>query len=129
MENGKIAVARQLHGGVGAGSTEFHVVRPTAALSADLLLYYVLREDFRKAARAKMTGTAGQLRVPSSFFEAHSLPVPPLHEQYRIVEAIESYFTRLDAAVATLERMHGNLKRYRASVLKAAVEGRLVRTE
>ena len=47
-------------------------------------------------------------------------------EQERIVSAIESYFTRLDAAVASLERVQQNLKRYRASVLKAAVEGRLV---
>ena len=57
------------------------------------------------------------------------LPVAPLGEQHRIVEAIESYFTRLDDAVATLERVQRNLKRYRASVLKAAVEGRLVPTE
>jgi type I restriction enzyme S subunit len=55
------------------------------------------------------------------------LPRPP--EQHRIVEAIESYFTRLEDAVATLERAQRNLKRYRASVLKAAVEGRLVPTE
>ncbi len=57
------------------------------------------------------------------------LLVPPLPEQHRIVDAIESYFTRLDDAVATLERVQRNLKRYRASVLKAAVEGRLVPTE
>ena len=53
----------------------------------------------------------------------------PRAAQHRIVEAIESYFTRLDDAVATLERVQRNLKRYRASVLKAAVEGRLVPTE
>lgn len=57
------------------------------------------------------------------------LPIPPLPEQHRIVAAIESYFTRMDDAVASLERVQRNLKRYRASVLKAAVEGRLVPTE
>jgi type I restriction enzyme S subunit len=57
------------------------------------------------------------------------LPLPPRQEQARLVEAIESYCTRLDDAVATLERVQRNLKRYRASVLKAAVEGRLVPTE
>lgn len=64
-------------------------------------------------------------------FKLKALPVPvaPRSEQARIVEAIESYFTRLDDAVTTLERVHRNLKRYRASVLKAAVEGRLVPTE
>jgi type I restriction enzyme S subunit len=37
--------------------------------------------------------------------------------------------SRLDAAVEGLKRVQANLKRYRASVLKAAVEGRLVPTE
>ena len=55
--------------------------------------------------------------------------LPPLVEQRRIVEALDSFFTRLDDAIATLERVQANLKRYRASVLKAAVEGRLVPTE
>ena len=54
---------------------------------------------------------------------------PLVPEQRRIVDALESYFTRLDDAIATLERVQANLKRYRASVLKAAVEGRLVPTE
>jgi type I restriction enzyme S subunit len=55
--------------------------------------------------------------------------LPPLPEQRRIVVEIETQFTRLDAAVAALERAQANLKRYRASVLKAACEGRLVPTE
>jgi type I restriction enzyme S subunit len=55
--------------------------------------------------------------------------VAPTPEQHRIVEAIESHLTRLDAAVAALEQVKANLRRYRGSVLKAAVEGRLVPTE
>ncbi|MFN9844038.1 MAG: restriction endonuclease subunit S [Planctomycetota bacterium] len=57
------------------------------------------------------------------------LPLPPRPEQDQIADAIESHFSRLDAATATLERVQRNLERYRASVLKAAVEGRLVPTE
>jgi type I restriction enzyme S subunit len=68
-------------------------------------------------------------RVDYDQIGVFSLDLPPRHEQRRIVSAIESYFTRLDDAVATLERVQRNLKRYRASVLKAAVEGRLVPTE
>jgi type I restriction enzyme, S subunit len=60
---------------------------------------------------------------------AFEVPIPPSQEHKRIVEALESYFSRLDDAVATLERVERNLKRYRASVLKAAIEGRLVPTE
>jgi type I restriction enzyme, S subunit len=54
------------------------------------------------------------------------LPLPPLAEQRRIVEAIEQQLTRLDAGVASLKRTQAGLRRYKAAVLKAACEGRLV---
>jgi len=54
------------------------------------------------------------------------VPLAPLPEQERIVAEIEKQFTRLDTAVATLHRLQANLDRYKASVLKAACEGRLV---
>lgn len=57
------------------------------------------------------------------------IPLPPLPEQRRIVAEIEKQFTRLDAGIAALRRTQANLKRYRAAVLKAACEGRLVPTE
>ncbi|TET34329.1 MAG: restriction endonuclease [Planctomycetota bacterium] len=54
-----------------------------------------------------------------------SLPIAPLDEQKRIVSKIEELFSYLDAGVATLKRVKENLKRYRVSILKAAVEGKL----
>ena len=51
--------------------------------------------------------------------------LPPLPEQRRIVSKIEELFSDLDAGVAALQRAKANLKRYRAAVLKAAVEGHL----
>ena len=51
--------------------------------------------------------------------------IAPLPEQRRIVAEIEKQFTRLDTGVAALKRVQVNLRRYRASVLKAACEGRL----
>ena len=53
-------------------------------------------------------------------------PISPIREQKRIVAEIEKQFTRLDQAVASLKRAQANLARYKASVLKAACEGRLV---
>ena len=53
------------------------------------------------------------------------LPIAPLAEQSRIVAKIEELFSDLDAGIAALKRAKANLKRYRASVLKAAVEGKL----
>jgi len=70
--------------------------------------------------------------VPSirkSDIEAITIPLPSLPEQRRIVAEIEKQFTRLEAGVAALRRVQANLKRYRAAVLKAACEGKLVPTE
>jgi len=61
--------------------------------------------------------------------ESLALPLPGLDEQREIVGELEKQFSRLDEAVANLQRVKANLKRYKASVLKDAVEGRLVPTE
>ena len=60
-----------------------------------------------------------------SRFSALPIPVAPPNEQKRIVSKIEELFSDLDAGVSALERARANLRRYRASVLKSAVEGRL----
>jgi type I restriction enzyme S subunit len=59
--------------------------------------------------------------------QLYTLPVPiaPSNEQRRIVVKLEELFSDLDAGVAALERVRSNLRRYRAAVLKAAVEGKL----
>lgn len=87
------------------------------------ILLWALDTLYRKA------HGSGMVHVTKGMFEGTPVLLPPLPEQNRIVEAIESHLTRLDDAMATLERVQRNLKRYRASVLKAAVEGRLVPTE
>lgn len=128
MENGKMAVARDLKNGVGFGSSEFHVLRPSQELDAKYLYYFVSSQSFRKEAAGQMTGAVGLRRVPAAFLADAQLPLVPLEEQRNIVAAIEKQFSRLDEAVANLQRVKANLKRYKASVLKAAVEGRLVET-
>ena len=125
MENGKLAVIPPLQYGLGFGSTEFHVLRPTEAVTASWVAHFLSQSGKRKDARRNMTGSAGQLRVPTTWLHDQVLPVPPFAEQHRIVEKIEELFSDLDAGVASLQRAKANLKRYRASVLKSAVEGRL----
>ena len=129
MENGKIAIAKGLTNGHGCGSTEFHVLRPHEGVSRDFLHFFLHQDEFRREAQRNMAGTAGQLRVPAAWLSEAPIPLPPLAEQRRIVAEIETQFTRLDASVAALRRAQANLKRYRASVLKDACEGRLVPTE
>jgi type I restriction enzyme S subunit len=81
---------------------------------------YNLTEYIRQA-----HGGAGLAHITKGKFEDSVLLIAPLNEQRRIVAKIEELFSDLDAGVAALERIRANLKRYRAAVLKAAVEGRL----
>lgn len=58
-----------------------------------------------------------------------SFDLPPVAEQEAVVQVLEAQFSRADAGILALKRTQKNLARYRASVLKAACEGRLVPTE
>ena len=70
-----------------------------------------------------------QSNISQTVLKAFPFLLAPLPEQRRIVMEIETQFTRLDASVAALRRTQANLKRYRASVLRAACSGELVPTE
>ena len=85
-----------------------------------------LLETLRLAQLDKSTAVPGLSRDDYSVVP---VAIPGHPEQRRIVAEIEKQLTCLDAAVAALKRVQANLKRYRASVLKAACEGRLVQTE
>lgn len=125
MENGKMAVARGLHNGVGCGSTEFHVLRARPGVDPHYVYHFVSSARFRAEAAHSMTGGVGQKRVPAAFLEQSEIPLPDLDEQRRIVAEIEKQFSRLDGAIANLKRAKAKVKRYKAAVLKTAVRGRL----
>ncbi len=127
MENGKIAVARQLRNGIGFGTTEFHVIRPEDGISAEYLFYFLLRKEYRAQAARRMTGTAGQLRVPAEFLRESYVPIAPANEQRRIVERLEQLLPNLAAGVRYVKEALAKLKRYRQAVLRAAVTGELSR--
>lgn len=88
MENGKAALARGLVGGLGFGSTEFHVLRAKDAVLPEWVYYFVRRESFRKEAKRNFTGTGGQQRVPAGFIASTAVPIPALAEQRRIVDLL-----------------------------------------
>jgi type I restriction enzyme S subunit len=105
-------------------------LRPPANVSARFVAYQLHFLWVTGYFRHRCTHHVNQASIGSATL-ADSVPllIAPSLEQCRIVAEIEKQFTRLDAALAALKRVQANLKRYRASVLKAACEGRLVPTE
>jgi type I restriction enzyme S subunit len=107
---------------------DLKALTPIAGIDSNYVAWGLRRYENAILTSCTKTGTTVQsVEFPS--FLGFEVPIPPLPEQHRIVAEIEKQFTRLDAAVAALKRAKANLKRYRASVLKAACEGRLVPTE
>lgn len=88
------------------------------------LLHWILTPWFT-GMTARNQGRTVLPKINRDMLYQMPVPVPPLGEQERIGEQVEKLFSELDAGVAALKRVQTNLKRYRASVLKAAVEGKL----
>jgi type I restriction enzyme S subunit len=108
-----------------------HIFRviPETNVVGHRYLFYLLKEAIQEMQKTEHLHGSTMKHINRGPFMAHKIPLAPRHEQRRIVAEIEKQFTRLDDAVAALKRVQANLKRYRASVLKAACEGRLVPTE
>ena len=102
--------------------------RPKAEIDGKYLAYFLQSPTYWAQVRGNTAGIAVP-NVNASKLEAFAIPLAPVDQQNAIVAEIEKQFTRLDAGVAALRRVQANLKRYRAAVLKAACEGRLVPTD
>jgi type I restriction enzyme S subunit len=89
------------------------------------LMHTVNSPAFRQGIASLQSGSTRK-RISRRNLARVELPLPPLPEQQRIVAEIEKQMTRLDAGVAALKRAQARLRRYKAAVLKAACEGRLV---
>ena len=111
-------------------STEWIPFFQVKGVDPDYLCYFMQQSTFKDFLALRASGVGGSLmRIKPSTIVEYPFPLAPLPEQRRIVAEIETQFTRLEAGVAALRRAQANLRRYRASVLKAACEGRLVPTE
>lgn len=112
----------------GMCSTDILVYPKSSSVESSFLKYRFMTRDFVAYACENSNGV-NLPRVSAKALARFLILLPPIPEQRRIVAEIEKQFTRLEAGVAALKRVQANLKRYRAAVLKAACEGRLVPTE
>lgn len=105
MQNGKTAIFDESLE-YGYGSSEFHIVRAHDTAHVPWLHRYLRTQALRHTAAQRMTGTAGQQRVPAAFLRTTLVPIPPAVEITTWVAAIDrlsSFRLRLYA----LER-HGS---------------------
>jgi type I restriction enzyme, S subunit len=121
FENGKSTVFRGLTGGFGAGTTELHVVRPVF-VDADYILLFLKSPHFIETGIPRMTGTAGQKRVPTEYFMSSPFPLPPLDEQHRIVAKVDELMALCDRLEASLATADSTRQRLLEVLLREALE-------
>lgn len=122
MQNGKHAVARGLHGGLGFGSTEFHVLRPTDGVTPEWVHAFIRQPWVLCEATAHFTGAVGQQRVPVDFLANLALPLPPLPEQRRIASMLTEQLAAVDRARAAVQAQLDAAKALPAAYLRAVFD-------
>jgi type I restriction enzyme S subunit len=124
MQNGKSAVVRDLPTEVGYGSTEFHVIRTSSDVTADWIHRMVRTRSFRERAAARFQGTAGQQRVPESFLEEATIPIPPTPQaEANALVKIDGFLEKGGRLQALRQRSLTLSTATRLSVLNAAFGG------
>jgi len=125
MQNGKHAIARRLAGGIGFGSTEFHVIRPGPEIVSEWIHHFIRQPSVLEAAMAYFYGAVGQQRVPAEFLERLEMPLPPLAEQKRIVAILHEQLAAVERARRAAEAELRSINALPASLLRHAFSGRL----
>lgn len=101
------------------------LVRPNPNLAAQKWLYYMMQSPIiYSQANEKATGTA-QKTVTLTVLRDFNLPLPPLSDQHRIVQEIESRLSQAEAAEASIAEALQKTEALRQSILKKAFSGEL----
>lgn len=89
-------------------------------------IYYFLRLEFILGNLAiKSSQTVNIANISTSALNEYKTPFPPLPEQRRIVERIESLFSKLDAAKEKIQNALDGCELRKAAILKKAFNGEL----
>lgn len=104
-------------------STGFDVLR-AVGLDSRWLYYLVRTDDFVRVMSDLVQGALYPAVRPRDI-RNYVIPLAPLNEQKRIAEKLDSLLARVDSCQSHLERVPQILKRFRQSVLAAAMSGRL----
>lgn len=109
LENGKISQVSILdYNEIGAGSTEFIVLREKEGISDKDFIYYLSNSEyFKEPAIKSMVGSSGRQRVQRDVVENLEIYVPPLETQKKIGKVL-SFF---DKKISLNKKINKNLEK------------------
>jgi Restriction endonuclease S subunits len=112
ITNRKIAIGRGLCS-----------LSPLAGMSVDFLFHWLT--SFKKSFTEQATGTTF-IAITSDVVTQQFFPLPPLAEQHRIVDAIESAFAVIDEIELNKYDLQNTISMAKSKILSLAIQGKLV---
>jgi type I restriction enzyme S subunit len=122
---GKVGIIKKLPDKATVNSSLL-VIDVREVFNPDFLYYFFLGPNMQRLVNEKISGSA----IPHLFqkdIKKFKLKVPPMLEQNKIVEILESRFTLVDNLEKTVDNVLSEIVALRHSILKNAFAGRLVK--
>lgn len=106
-------------------SSEWIVIR-NATIDSDYMEYWLRSPCFREYMLSNVSGVGGSLmRARPKHVRTYPVPLPPLSEQVRIAERLDSVFARLDEAKEKVESVLDDAEVRQSALLRRAFTGEL----
>lgn len=125
MQNGKHVIAKDLIDGIGFGTTEFHVLRPSSEILPEWVHFFIRQPYFLREAMAYFTGAVGQQRVPDSFLSNYIIPLPLKEEQKRITAGLKDKTACAEKLRTSIEKQLEAINALPQAILRMAFRGEL----
>ena len=118
-------MARGLPQEIGAGTTELFIFRSSQIIPEYGLLFFK-SEFFISNCVGTFNGVVGQQRVARTIIEEMPFPIPPIAEQERIVQSVNSIFTMISEVENNQSALKNSIEKSKALILDLAIHGKLV---
>ena len=101
------------------------LLKPSKLISKKYLFYYLQSSYCYESVRSSMKGV-GITRITLKQIADWEVPIPPIGEQHRIVEYIDSLFAQIDLIAKDTATLNLFLEKYKHGILNLAIAGKLV---
>ena len=125
FENRKSTIFSSLPNGIGAGTTELSILRGSL-VDCRFFLFLFQTEWYLREGTKYFKGVVGQQRVNKEIFTTLQIPLPPLAEQRRIANAIETYMSLCSEIDEYRDGVHSAIIASKSKILDLAIHGKLV---